>query len=186
MNVTWEQRRLFFARLFSRGQHGVETMRESLDRQTRIQRLVGQVRALARERNDLVVTMGKKVYALHTRGKIKNRDVLSDCLRLDQIRAEIADLKRKIEEIRLADTGEMPPVDLEDDSFLAEDDPVGEGEDEPAGEAQAEVESAEEAEELTPPQADGPAPEPPAPAESAAEADEAESDENGAQEPAGV
>ena len=175
MNETWEQIKLWFARLFSRGQLGMESTREYLDRQSRVQLLKNQVRSLARERHDLVITIGKKVYALHARGKVKNRDVLSDCLRLDQIRAEIEDLKRKIEEIRLASLGEMAPVDLEDDSLLAED--------EPAGEAQAEVESAEEGEELAPTQADGPAPEREQP-ETAAAPEVSEDD--GSEEPVGV
>ncbi len=128
MSDSWEQIRQFFARLFSRGRHGMETVAETLDRQAKIQRLAGQVRALARERNSLVVTIGKKVYALHTRGKVKNRDVLADCKRIDQIRDEIADLKRQIEEIRLASMGEMPPVDLEDESLLGEEEAVSEEE----------------------------------------------------------
>lgn len=128
MSDTWEQVRQFFARLFSRGRHGMETVAETLDRQAKIQRLAGQVRTLARERNNLVVTIGKKVYALHTRGKVKNRDVLADCKRIDAIRDEIADLKRQIEEIRLASMGEMPPVDLEDESLLGEEEAVAEEE----------------------------------------------------------
>jgi hypothetical protein len=173
MNDFWEQLKLAFARLFRRGQHGVETMREDLDRRTRIQRLVAQARGLARERNALVTTLGKKVYALHQRGKIKNRDVLSDCLRLDEIRTEIEALKRKIEEIRLADMGEMPPVDLEDDSALAEEEP--------------EEEMLDEAAETAPVQADGPAPEKKRrKAKPAPEVDQEESGEDGAGEPAGV
>jgi hypothetical protein len=179
MNTSWEQIKLWFVRIFSRGQLGMESTREYLDRQSRVQLLKNQVRTLARERQSLVMTIGRKVYALHSRGKVKNRDVLSDCLRLDQNRGEIEDLKRKIEEIRLASLGEMAPVDLEDDSFL--------GEDEPAGEAQSAVESAEQDEELAPPEADGPAPEPEESGPSSApEVDEEEGAEDGAEEPAGV
>lgn len=141
MSDTWEQIRQFLARLFSRGRHGVETVAETLDRQAKIQRLAGQVRTLARERNSLVVTIGKKVYALHTRGKVKNRDVLADCRRIDQIRDQIADLKRQIEEIRLASMGEMPPVDLEDESLLGEEEAVSE--EEAHGEEVAPVEAPE-------------------------------------------
>jgi seryl-tRNA synthetase len=159
MSDTWQQIREFFARLFSRGKHGVETVAESLDRQAKIQRLAGQVRALARERNSLVITIGKKVYALHTRGKVKNRDVLADCKRIDQIRDEIAEFKRQIEEIRLASMGEMPMVDLEDESLL--------GEEEPAAEAAAQPGVGEKTEEIAPAPAEEPAaqeapePEPP-------------------------
>ena len=152
MSTTWEQIKDFCARLFSRGRHGVETLSESLDRQARIQRLAGQARGLARERNTLITTIGKKVYALHGRGKVKNRDVLGDCLRIDEIREEIEKLKHQIEEIRLASMGELPEIELEDDSLLAEEEPV----DEPPAEVEA---TDEEAEEMAPPEADGPAPE---------------------------
>ena len=160
MSSFWEQVKEFCARLFSRGRHGVETLSESLDRQAKIQRLAGQVRGLARERNSLVVTIGKKVYALHSRGKVKNRDVLGDCLRIDQIREEIEGLKRKIEEIRLSSVGDMPEVDLEDESLLAEEEPED---------------------------AEGPAPEEALQVELAPEVDEAESqDGDGTGEPARV
>ncbi len=180
MSSNWEQIKDFCARLFRRGRHGVETLSESLDRQARIQRLAGQARALVRERNNLVTTIGKKVYALHNRGKVKNRDVLGDCLRIDQIRAEIEDLKRKIEEIRLAAVEDMPEMDLEDESLLDEE--------ESASEAPAETETfEEEAEEMTQEEAEGPAPEEAPCVEPAPEVDEAESSKgDGAGEPAGL
>ncbi len=168
MNITWEQVKEFLARLFSRGRQGVETLSDSLDRQAKIQRLAAQVRGLARERNTLIVTIGKKVYALHGRGKVKNRDVLGDCLRLDQIREEIAELKHKIEEIRLS-LEERPEVDLEDDSLLAEEEPAA------------------TADEPQPEEAEGPAPEVILAVDLAPEVDEAEDDtEDGSPEPARV
>ncbi|HEY3396427.1 MAG TPA: hypothetical protein VGM19_02110 [Armatimonadota bacterium] len=122
MNDFWEQLRRFLASLFSSGKQGVETLAESIDRQAAIQRLAAQGRGLARERNELLLTIGRKVYSLHQRGKVKNRDVMADCKRLDLIGEELHELKHQIEEIRLASMADMEPAELLDDSVLADED----------------------------------------------------------------
>ncbi len=198
MNEFWMQLKQFCSRLFRSSKHGMETLAETLDRQAAIQRLAAQARALSRERNQLVVTIGKKVYALHRRGKVKNRDVLADCKRIDEIRDQIESLKAQIEEIRRKAAGDLGEAELEDDSFLAEEEAAEEGgaEAAPAEEGEAEAGAAEavaepapepEAAEPEPPPAESPAGETVVPlcVEPAAEPGEAEAGEQAAEEPPG-
>lgn len=137
MNLTWAQVKTFLARLFSRGREGVETLAESLDRQAALQRLAAQGRRLKHQRQELLVTMGKKVYALHRRGKVRNRDVLGDCKRIDEIGEELAQLQQQIEEIRRRGEVEAE-LELADETDIAEE--------EPQAEAAAEAPVVEEAE----------------------------------------
>ncbi len=121
MSENWEQVKRFLARVFTRGKHGVETLAESLDRQAAIQRLSGQIRALNRERQELVKTIGKKVYTLHLRGKVRNRDVLADCKRLDEARDEIQNLQDQMEQIRRQALREPEEAALADETELTEE-----------------------------------------------------------------
>jgi len=122
MNLTWEQIKAFLARLFSRGREGVETLAESLDRQAALQRLAAQGRRLKHERHDLLLIMGKKVYSLHRRGKVRNRDVLGDCKRIDEIGEELTQLQQQVEEIRRRDELEGE-LELADETDIAEEEP---------------------------------------------------------------
>lgn len=196
MNEFWTQLKQFCSRLFRSSKHGMETLAETLDRQAAIQRLAAQARALSRERNQLVVTIGKKVYALHRRGKVKNRDVLADCKRIDEIRDEIEKLKAQIEEIRRKAAGDLGEAELEDDSFLAEEEAAEAGEPGAApAEAIAEAPPGPEAAEPEPPPAAEPEPTPaespaegpaaPPGVEPAGESGEAEAGEQASGEPSG-
>lgn len=75
-----------------------------------------EIRRLARERQQLLMDMGAKVYTLHRRGKVQNRDLLADCERIDGIAAEIARLEREIAQIKRAQSVEPREVEIEDDS----------------------------------------------------------------------
>jgi len=186
MNEFWTQLKQFCSRLFRTSKHGMETLAETLDRQAAIQRLAAQARALSRERNQLVVTIGKKVYALHRRGKVKNRDVLADCKRIDEIRDQIESLKAQIEEIRRKAAGDLGEAELEDDSLLAEEEVVEVEAEARAAEAVAEPPPEPEAAPPESPPAEIPAEEaaPPS-AEAAAEPDESEASEQTSGAPSG-
>ena len=134
MSMEWESVRAYMDRLFRRSRESVETLAETLDRQAVIQRLAGQARGLVRERNQLLLAVGKKVYTLHLRGKVKNRDVLGDCRQIDQIRARIERLQEQIEEIRRqgAEEPELPIV-LDDEELGDDEAPSAQ----PAPEAEA-------------------------------------------------
>ncbi len=118
----WGQIKQVLSEFFRGSRERVSGLAETIDRQAGIQRLAAQIRLLRRERHQLLLTMGKKAYSLHTRGKVRNRDILSDCLHIDEIGAETRELQGQIEEIRReAGPGEELVLDLEDETPVAED-----------------------------------------------------------------
>lgn len=78
-----------------------------------------QIRRLARERKQLLFDMGAKVYTLHRRGRVQNRDLLADCERIDTIAEEIRRLELEIAEIQRAHEGGEPEMVVEDESPVA-------------------------------------------------------------------
>ena len=148
-----QQARETLDRLFQGSKHSVEVIAESLDRQAAIQKLTAQTRGLRRERNELITTIARKVYSLHTRGKVHNRDVLGDCRRTDEIVQQIQTLQQQIEEVRLqAMVGEELVVDIEDEAPVTEEAEEPEAALEPAEQqqgAQLRAESGASAEEPT-------------------------------------
>lgn len=108
--------------LWRKARQGGEAAAEALEQQASIQRLVGQIRKLQRERTQLFGQIGTKVYALHGQGKVRNQDVLVDCQRLDAIGEEIARLRRQIEDIRTASLaqGVSLPQIADDTALTAE------------------------------------------------------------------
>jgi len=108
--------------LWRRARRGGEAAAEAFEQQASIQRLVGQVRKLDRERRSLFTEMGAKVYALHGQGKVRNRDVLEDCRRVDDIGAEMTRLRQQMEDIRAASLAQGIKVpELADVSALTEE-----------------------------------------------------------------
>jgi hypothetical protein len=55
------------------------------------------------------------------RGKVRNRDVLADCRRIDELREVIKALQVQQDEIRLRGLGETAEPDLTDESQLADE-----------------------------------------------------------------
>ena len=108
--------------LWRRARRGGEAAAEAFEQQASIQRLVGQVRKLDRERRSLFTEMGAKVYALHSQGKVRNQDVLEDCRRVDDIGAEMSRLRQQMEDIRAASLAQGLKVpELADVSALTEE-----------------------------------------------------------------
>ncbi len=122
MSILWEQVTQGFGPVVRVSKRSMGAMAEGLRRQAAMQKLAGRIRALNRERSRLVRTIGKKVYSLHTRGKVDNQDVLSDCLRIDETGQEIEALHERMEGLRRqAAAGEQLVVDIEDETPLAEE-----------------------------------------------------------------
>ncbi len=121
MNTFWQDLKTASRRVFHRGKASMETLAENIDRQAAMQRLAQQKKALVREYNDLFMRIGKKVYTLHVRGKVRNRDVLGDCRRIDELREQIRGLMAEMDAIRLRAMGDPGDERLEDESVLAEE-----------------------------------------------------------------
>ncbi len=130
---------------------------DAAQRALQIQRLNAQIRKLEAQQRKVVFSIGRKVYELHGIGKVRNKDVLDDCLTIDQLSEQAEAVKAQIEQIR-AEAKERPADQLEDSSFLTE-----------------ETEETEVPIETDTPAADDPAPEQPAccGADDAADADAA-------------
>jgi len=118
----WEQIKQVLREFFRGGRERVSGLAGTIDRQAGIRKLAAQIGLLRRERRQLLLTMGKKAYSLHTRGKVRNRDILEDCLRIDEIEAEVSEFQDRIEQIRRqAGSEEDLLVELEDEQPVAEE-----------------------------------------------------------------
>jgi len=125
----WEQIKQVLREFFRGGKERVSGLAGTIDRQAGMRKLAAQISLLRRERHQRLLTMGKKAYSLHTRGKVRNRDILEDCLRIDEIETDISTLQDRIEEIRRqAGPEEDLIVELEDEQPVAEQTEVQAGE----------------------------------------------------------
>ncbi len=122
MSSFWQQTREIYDRLLCGSKHSAGVIAENLRRRAAMQKLAAGIRGLNRERSQLIRSIGKKVYSLHTRGQVRNRDVLSDCLRIDEAGQEIEALQEQIEELRReAGGGEELVVEIEDEAPVTEE-----------------------------------------------------------------
>ncbi len=84
-----------------------------------------KIRGLTREREKLIVEMGTKVYTLHRRDKVQNRDLLVDCERVDTIAVDIDRIELEITEIKRRKAEAHPPeVAIIDESPVVADEDV--------------------------------------------------------------
>ncbi len=82
-----------------------------------IQERRNEIREMARERRKLLVELGTKVYSLHRKGKVLNRDLLRDCERIDEIGETVERLEREIAELKRSKSVEPPTeVEVEDET----------------------------------------------------------------------
>lgn len=136
--ANWQESvRDFFKRISEYLRRGSEKAGEWIDEQAAIARRVRAIRRLRAQQRQILEIIGSKVYTLHTRGKVRNKDILAECRRIDEILAHIERLRREIEEIKQKSKYEQVKLmEVEDES------PIGE-EDEATG---SQVEGAEQAE----------------------------------------
>ncbi len=113
-----------------------------------VQERRSRMRRLARERRQLLTDMGSKVYTLHRKGKVQNRDLLADCGKIDQIGEDIERLEEEIAEIKRARAAAPREVEVEDEAPIVadEDADVSAGEVEEAPAEEPEEAPAEEPE----------------------------------------
>jgi len=110
-----------------------------------------EVRDLARERDKTLVEMGTKVYTLHRHGKVQNKDLLSDCERIDDIGERIERLEHEIAELKQkSDQAQPRQVEVADDSSVVADEDVDVTTAEAAAEASVGVEPEVEKEATVP------------------------------------
>ncbi len=140
----WEQIKQVLREFFRGSKERVSGLAGTIDRQAGMRKLAAQIGLLRRERHQRLLTMGKKAYSLHTRGKVRNRDILEDCLRIDEIEAEVNEFQDRIEQIRRqAGPEEDLLVELEDEQPVTEEADVQVDEAAGEGECEAEVSSDE-------------------------------------------
>jgi len=106
---------------------GGSSAAEWWDEKSAIQKRAAQMRKLNRQRREVTVRIGSKVYTLHRRGKVRNRDLLADCRKIDEADAEIERLKAEIEEIqKRKQQAPTKPAELEDDSPVVDESDIEE------------------------------------------------------------
>ncbi len=106
---------------------GGSSAAEWWDEKSAIQKRAAQMRKLNRQRREVTVRIGSKVYTLHRRGKVRNRDLLADCQKIDEVDAEIERLKAEIEEIRKRkEQAPIEPAELEADSPVVDESDIEE------------------------------------------------------------
>jgi cell division protein FtsB len=101
---------------------GGDSLAQAARRLAQVQRLQSQMQRLRARRRDTLQAIGEQVYALHGRGRVRNRDVLQNCEALDQIACQLADLHRQVEELREQARRPSSTQEPLDDSFLTDDD----------------------------------------------------------------
>ena len=118
---------------------------DAAQRALQVQRLSAQIRKMESQQRRVVFTIGQKVYELHGLGKVRNKDVLNECIKIDELSEQIELVKSQIEQIR-AEAKERPEQELEDSGFLTEEveDTDGEAEVEVEMEVEVEVDEATE------------------------------------------
>jgi hypothetical protein len=101
---------------------GGDSLAQAARRLAQVQRLQSQMQRLRARRRDTLQAIGEQVYALHGRGRVRNRDVLQNCEALDQIACQLADLHRQVEELREQARRPASTQEPLDDGFLTDDD----------------------------------------------------------------
>lgn len=125
--------------LFQRSVKSVDHLAESIDQRTDMTRMAAQVRSLKHKREEAIAQIGRKVYTLHTKGKVQNTDIAADCCQVDAFGKQIEELQGQIEELRRGQADKPPVVPLKDETPLPAEEPAAPA---PAPEAPAAPEQA--------------------------------------------
>ena len=102
--------------------------------QWQIRKLQKEIAELVEERDQLMVEIGHKVYALHGRGKVKNADLLDICRRIEGIGAGVDALNRQIRDLSEPQPqGKLEGTEVEDETLVEEvEEPAAQAAAEPA------------------------------------------------------
>ncbi len=159
-----------WARLTTGARDTSQSASAYVERQRKLSALRGEVRAAEVDRGGLYTQMGRKVYALHLKEKVANRDLLRSCQEIDELGTLIEAKRTQIE--ALLSIPDDEEIELEDETE------VGQEEEGEAEEPEEPAEEEEEKEEEVAAEAAHEAEEPEEPAEEEEEKEEeAEEDE---------
>lgn len=106
-------------------------------RQNRIRLLRADMRQADAKKRDLYSLMGRKVYALHKKQKVVNKDLLALCQQVDEQNALRAARQEEAEQIK-AEARAEGEILVEDETAVGEEEPA-----EPEQEAPAEAQDEE-------------------------------------------
>jgi len=122
-------------------------LQETVSTKRQIAGLRKKITDLVAERDRVMLEIGRKVYALYGRDKVRNQDILPLCERIEQAGEAISALNEQVRELaKPKPTGVLRPTELEDETELAEEEePEGEAEEEEAAPAEEGAEDAEAA-----------------------------------------
>jgi hypothetical protein len=120
--ASWQRGlRDFFSQAGNWLRRSSEVAGEWIDEQATITQRIRAIRKLRGDQQHALQTIGAKVYTLHTLARVRNKDVLADCQRIDELLARIERLKQEIEEIKRRSTKpEIKLIQIEDDQPLTE------------------------------------------------------------------
>ncbi|MFQ6133033.1 MAG: hypothetical protein ACE5R4_13410 [Armatimonadota bacterium] len=139
--------RIFLDRLRLGAKETTEAATTWAQRQNRIRVLRADIRQADAKKRDVYSLMGRKVYALHKKQKVVNKDLLALCEQVDEHNALMAEREEEIEQIK-AEARAEGEVIIEDETPLGEEEPEPEArEQEELEEDEEEAEEAEEEEE---------------------------------------
>ena len=114
-----------------------EDLTYSLSLQRQVRGLQKQIADLVGERDGVMIEIGRKVYALYGRDKVRNADILPLCARIEEIGKRIDALNAQVRELaQPKPRGVLAEAELADESELAEEPeaPADEGAEEEAPE----------------------------------------------------
>lgn len=116
-------------------------LQETVSTKRQIAGLRRKITDLVAERDRVMLEIGRKVYALYGRDKVRNQDILPLCERIEQVGEGISELNEQVRELaKPKPKGVLQPAELQDETELAEEEDAEEGE----AEAEAEEEEAPE------------------------------------------
>lgn len=127
MQQFMENVRQLWQRLSSGARDTGQSAGAYLERQRKVVSLRGDVRNAKGQRSKLYNVMGRKVYALHLKGKVENKDLLRSCHEVDELNTLIEAKQTQIDALLAAP--EEEDVAIEDDRGIPEEEgAVEEGE----------------------------------------------------------
>jgi hypothetical protein len=110
--------------VFKRSAKGVDAVASVIDEQAELGRLGLESRRKNRERDDLVMAIGRKVYTLYTLGKVSNAELVADCQAVDRVSEEVAALQGRIDAIRRGSSDPAVVVEVADASPVSDQAPA--------------------------------------------------------------
>ena len=111
-----------------------------------IRGLQRKITDLVSERDRVMLEIGRKVFALYGRDKVRNADIIPLCERIEKVTEAVAGLNEEVQELsKPKPKGELEEATLEDETEIAEDDGDEEAaEEDVKDEAAAEEDGADE------------------------------------------